>query len=344
MDWLPVLIILILTVLSIVILRAFLRRRIGQVAAHTLSFQRQAATVGLVFLGLMAAVLALPESIDENLAFSVVGLVVTGALAISGQSIIANGMAGILLRIIKNFGPGDFIEVDGLMGRVSEMGLFHTEIQSPDRDLITLPNSRIVNEPVRVLRKSGTIVSVTAGIGYDVSRHELKALFVEAASRAQLTDPFVQVLELGDYAVTYRVAGFLDTPEKVLARRSKLREAILDTLSEAGIEIMSPMFVAQRSGAAPAVPDKQAPNWSIEARPTAEAMVFDKADMAAEAEQMRGEIEACRARLDELEVVPDVESEQERAERQGLIQEQHERIEQLTADIVELETTQESQT
>ena len=44
-------------------------------------------------------------------------------------------------------------------GRVSERGLFHTEIQTQDRDLTMLPNLYLVTHPVTAIRSSGTIVS-----------------------------------------------------------------------------------------------------------------------------------------------------------------------------------------
>ena len=62
---------------------------------------------------------------------------------------------------MRNFRPGDFVRVGERLGRVTERGLFHTEIQTEDRDLTTLPNLYLVTNPVTVVRASGTIVSTT---------------------------------------------------------------------------------------------------------------------------------------------------------------------------------------
>jgi len=340
-PWVPALIVVAIVAVIIVGVRALLRHRGRAQSAHSLQFQIQAWTVGLVFAGLLAVVFALPDSVDSNLVFSVVGLVVTGALAISGQSIIANGMAGIMLRTIRNFRPGDFISVGDTQGRVSEMGLFHTEIQSPDRDLITLPNSLMVNEPVRVARGSGTIVSVTIGLGYDLSRHRLKELFIKAAENAGVEDPFVQVLELDDYAVTYRVAGFLAESTRILATRSRMREELLDTLHEAGIEIMSPMFIARREADnAGLIPRKAQPKAHIENRPTAEDRVFDKAELAASAEDSRIEIVKHEEELERLEALAVDQSGDELEGTQALIAAEREVIESLTTQAQSLETAQ----
>jgi small-conductance mechanosensitive channel len=265
------------------------------------TFRVQVATAATVLVGIVAIIFALPDGSDSDLALSVVGLVVTGALAISSQSIIANAMAGLMLRSVGSFKPGDFIEVAGHLGRVSELDLFHTEIQSTDRDLITLPNSLMVNEPVRVVRSSGTIVSATASIGYDVSRHQLEELFVEAATVSGLLEPFVQVLDLGDYSVSYRIAGFLEDPRSLMTARSKLRGAIIDTLSEAGVEIMSPMYVARRAADNdPLLPHLVTPQAMAEMRITAEDRVFDKAEAAGRIESTKAELAEAHERLREL--------------------------------------------
>lgn len=301
-TWRGPLIVILVTILLIILVRWFFARKSAGAVSETDRFRAQAYAVAIGFVGFITLIFVLPDSVDGSLALSAVGLVVTGALAISSQSIIANGMAGLMIRAIKNFKPGDFIEVQDDMGRVTEMGLFHTEIQTRDRDLITLPNAVMMNEPVRVIRSSGTIVSAEIGLGYDLSRHRLKELFIKAAEQAELEDPFVQVVDLGDYAVTYRVAGFLRESTQVLARRSRLREALLDTLHESGIEIMSPMYVARRAvDNEGLVPRTQRPKAHVEDRPTAEDKVFDKAELAAGVENLRDQAQQVQADIDELE-------------------------------------------
>ncbi len=300
-DWLPAVIAVALTAATVMAVRWLLLRSPKDDDAER-SVRAQVATIGLCLLGLLVVIFLLPDGSDSDLAFSVFGLIVTGALAISSQSIIANGMAGLMLRSMSSFKPGDFIEVADHIGRVSELGLFHTEIQTGDRDLVTLPNSLMVNQPVRVVRSSGTIVSATASIGYDVSRHQLQELFVQAATDSGLIEPFVQVLDLGDYSVNYRIAGFLEDPRSLLAARSRLRGSILDTLSAAGVEIMSPMYVARRSvGNTPLLPHLIDPPIEDQHRRTAEDRVFDKAELAGRLEASRTELVEARSSLEALQ-------------------------------------------
>ena len=336
-DWIPAFSAVLVTLLLIVAMRFLLRKKSTKDEAET-HFRTQLVTIGLVLLGLLAVIFLLPDGSDSDLAFSLFGLIVTGALAISSQSIIANAMAGIMLRSVSSFKPGDFIEVADQMGRVTERDLFHTEIQTADRDLVTLPNSIMVNQPVRVVRASGTIVSATASLGYDVSRHVLEDLFVGAAESAGLLEPFVQVLELGDYSVNYRIAGFLEDPRTLLATRSRLRGAILDTLHQADIEIMSPMFVGRRDTSDdPLIPDKDGPSISSQTRRTAESRVFDKAEAASKLDDTRRKLVEAEENLDllKLEVHNEDLETAERAERavgraERRIDNLNKRIDQLT--------------
>lgn len=334
-DWLPAIAVVAITLLAIMITRYVVRSRSGVDDAES-RFQSQLITVGLVLVGLLVVIFVLPEDSNSDLAFSVVGLIVTGALAISSQSIIANAMAGLMLRTVSSFKLGDFIEVSDNMGRVTERGLFHTEIQTPDRDLITLPNALMVNQPVRVVRASGTIVSATASLGYDVSRHTLEELFINAGEAAGLEDPFVQVIDLGDYSVNYRIAGFLEDPRSLLAARSSLRQQILDKLHEAGIEIMSPMYIARREVSDDLLLPEAGDNVKKRFRRTAEDRVFDKAETAQTLEETKVKLVEATEDLDLLRLEVHNEDEALAAKAVVAVERAERRIELLESRIAKL--------
>ena len=131
-------------------------------------FPRQLIVMGLSLFGVVIAVLVLPvgES-SRNQLIGLVGLIVSGVIAFSSTTIIANLMAGLLLRITKPFRVGDFIRIGEYFGRVSERGLLDTEIQTATRELISLPNSYCIGHPVATILGSGTIISASLSLGYD---------------------------------------------------------------------------------------------------------------------------------------------------------------------------------
>lgn len=208
------------------------------------------------------------------------------------------------MRAVRSFRPGDFIRVGEQFGRVTERGLFHIEIQTEDRDLTTLPNLYLVSNPVKVVRYSGTVVSATVSLGYDVPHKQVVFLLTEAAKSAELQEPFVQVIDLGDFSVTYRIAGFLTEVKQLLTVRSNLRAKILTTLHGAGVEIVSPNFVAQRrlrEEERVLPPDAPVPA-TVDVDQVPEERIFDKAKQAEELERLhieRGEIETKIGELEE---------------------------------------------
>ena len=271
---------------------------------------RFSARVGmllLIGLGIVLILLALPlEKETHKDLFQLLALLITAVITLSSTTFVSNAMAGFMLRGMQSFRLGDFLRVEKQFGRVTERGLFHTEIQTEERDLTTLPNLFLVSHPFTVIRSSGTIVSATVSLGYDVSHPIIEKQLLEAALAAKLTDPFVHVLELGDYSVTYRVAGFLGDVKHLLTTRSKLRTKILTTLHEAGVEIVSPSFMNQRQldstlRILPAHRPFNTPTLDEELDTTAESLIFDKADAVTQLEGLKQQRESIREEISGLE-------------------------------------------
>ena len=263
---------------------------------------RQLSMLVLTLIGLVVIAMSLPVSEStRNQVIALIGVLASGVIAFSSTTMVGNLMAGLVLRVNKPFKVGDFIRVEQFSGRVAEMGLLDTEIQTDTRELVALSNTFMVNTPITVTRGSGAVISVDLSLGY-----ELHHSFVEKhLLTAGLDEAFVQVTSLGDFSVSYRVAGLLTDVKSMLSARSRLHKAVLDSLHHAGIEIVSPSFMNQRvqpvgSTMIPqmSTPDKGAVD-DQESSP--EVIVYDKAEQAAEQEkskaQLQEQIAECDAQL-----------------------------------------------
>lgn len=264
-------------------------------------YRGQLALFFVVALCLLAILIAIPlEDQIRKETFSLVGIVLSAALALSSTTFLGNLIAGGMLRTVRHFDLGDWVRVGEHFGRVTERGLLHTEIQTADRDLTTLPNLLLATEPVKVVRRSGTIVGAKVGLGYGVPHARVEEELLRAASSIGLTDAFVAVEELGDFTVNYRVAGKLTEVDELISRRSKLRRAVLDALHEAGIEIMSPhVFTVQQSAGEPVIPEET--GGAREAVAPPEAVAFDKADRAKTLAEVRTAIDELQTKLRETD-------------------------------------------
>ena len=269
--------------------------------------QGRLARQWLMVFGVVAAALflLLISPIDQDTKAQIVevlGVVLPAAIALSSTAILGNAVGGLILYQTANFKLGDFISVGDHFGRVSERTLMHTEIQTADRDLITLPNLALVTQPVKVVRPSGSVVSATVSLGYEVPWSKVEAALKEAAKRAKLEEPFAQVMELGDYSVVYRAAGLLSDVRSLLSVRSKLRTHMLDCLHEADIEILSPQYITMRAVArdAPSVAPEGKKGGDLGMTDAPTDLIFDKADKAQSLIAKRAELAELESGMQEV--------------------------------------------
>lgn len=265
-----------------------------------LKVRQQLIQIGGSLFIILLLILTLPinETMQGNL-LSFYGIIVSATIALSSTTLVGNILAGIMLKAVGNCRPGNYITVGDHFGRISEMDLLHTELQTEDRDLTTLPNLYLVTNPVRVMRKSGTLIHVELSLGYEVSRHRIEEILISAATEVELESPFVQIRELGDFSVTYRVSGVLKEDNRLLEKRRDLRARTLDMLHDAGIEVVSPNFMNTR-----AIADGQnfiaqtgMANPKTGEEPTPDSVVFDKAEKAESIEKLREHLNDLQAQL-----------------------------------------------
>ncbi len=186
-------------------------------------FPRHLILIGLTIACVVGTALALPVSeSSRNQLIGLIGLVVSGIFAFSSSTIFSNLMAGIMLRVTRPFRTGDFVSVGDYFGRVAERGLLDTELQTENRELIACPNTFLITNPVSVVRSSGTVVSTTLSLGYDVHHSTAEKLLLKAAHECGLDDPFVQITELGNYSITNKICGILTDVKSLLTTRSNL--------------------------------------------------------------------------------------------------------------------------
>ncbi len=254
---------------------------------------RVTMAVLIILIGTLAFVLNLetePETQSEILKF--LAVLISAGIALSSTTVLGNLIAGVMNSSIKRFRRGDFIKIGDLQGRVIDKRIFHTEILMEDRNTVTIPNLFIATHPVKLTRQEDAIVATEVSLGYDVSRVKIEELLLEAATGAELTNPYVYIMELGDYSAVYRIHGCLKESKNFASATSKLNGKVMDLLHESGIEIVSPTFMNQR------IPDKKEfipknyePKEGTKEEPLPEELVYDEANQLEEIEKMKDDLQ-----------------------------------------------------
>jgi len=131
-------------------------------------------TVTLVIIALAITIIA--EKWGYNIQGFVTGLGLGGlAFALAAKDAAANVIAGIFIILDKPFSIGDWVNCDGLEGTIEDISFRTTKIRTIDHALISVPNSKLANEPVtNFSRRGNRRVSFNLELNYKTSREKLQ--------------------------------------------------------------------------------------------------------------------------------------------------------------------------
>jgi len=186
-------------------------------------------------------------------------------LSLGSTTAVANVVAGIVLTYTRAFKVGDRVSVHDTVGVVVERGMFVTRLENTKNEIISIPNSmtltsHIINYSDQA-RGTGLILYTSVTIGYDVPWPKVHELLISAALKTdqieEKPEPFVLQKSLDDYSVNYQLNATTRDAIGMPRTHSNMNANILDAFNEAGLEIMSPMFVATRDGTELTIPSTE---------------------------------------------------------------------------------------
>ena len=212
--FLPFLLILVVGMIVIrivkTIVRKVLRKSKLEKAAHSL-IKSLISAVLYILLGLMAA---------SSLGIDITGVValasvVTLAISLALQNSLTNLIGGFTLLYTKPFASGDYVEIAGQSGTVTEIGMAYTKLMTPDNKLAQIPNANVVASEIINFSCTGTRrVDVTVSASYDMPVDQVLASLKEAAAvEGVLEDPaiFTAIAAYGQSTIDYVVRVWCPT-------------------------------------------------------------------------------------------------------------------------------------
>lgn len=238
---------IVLVLVLLLLFNSWLFKKIKSVKLYGNIIKNSIATL-VILSGIIAFILSIP--IDKTLKgqiLSFLAIVVSAGIALSSTTVLGNLIAGIMNNSMSRFRNGDMIKIGDFQGRVTKTSIFHIEIQLEDSNFITIPNLYIATNPVKLTRKTDTVISTSVSLGYDIPRTIIEESLKEAAISTGLSDPYVYITNLGDYSVSYKIHGFLEDSNKYFSTNSLLNANVMDVLHKNKIEIVSPTFMNQRN-------------------------------------------------------------------------------------------------
>ncbi|NLA38494.1 MAG: mechanosensitive ion channel family protein [Methanomicrobiales archaeon] len=160
------------------------------------------------------------------------------------QDTITNLAAGIWVAALRPIDKGELVEIKGISGKVTAVGIMATELLKADNTYITIPNSLVWGSPViNSSRMKTRRAEVRVRVAYD-SDLDLAirvATDLMAAHEAVLPSPkpAVIVSELAESSVNLVLRAWTETPDYWRVQWDLARD-VIKAFGEAGIEIALP--------------------------------------------------------------------------------------------------------
>lgn len=140
------------------------------------------AALYIVLVVIIIGILGIPTA-------SVITVIASAGVAIglALQGALSNIAGGIMILVLRPFRVGDFVEVAGNSGTVTDVGIFYTVLTTGDNKVVTIPNGtvmgdNIVNYSVKDTRRVDFVFSVAYGT--DVEK--VKSILLEEANKHAL--------------------------------------------------------------------------------------------------------------------------------------------------------------
>ena len=208
-------------------------------AAHSL-LKGLLKTVLFVLLALIVA---------SSLGVDVTGIValasvLTLAVSLALQNMLANVIGGFTLLYTHPFGSGDFVEIAGQSGAVQEVGIAYTKLTTADNKLVSIPNSAVVAAQIVNYTATGCRrVDIDVSASYDTPTQLVIDTLVGTADASFVLEapekPYAVLVSYGESCINYTLRFWVKT-EDYWAALFAVNQKIKADFDAAGVQMSYP--------------------------------------------------------------------------------------------------------
>ncbi len=235
-DILQVLIALLFTYVAVRVYRVVVGRAGRQVPGGLIASLQQIGAWAIWTIGIII-ILSLPIlQVNTNILLLILGL---GGLAVivAYQDVLGDIGAAQFISNYQAFKVGEWIEVERYYGRVVERNLIHTKLLTPDNEVVVIPNSMLLKNPVVNRTRSGGLrvqVPILVKAGTDLKMVEDKLMKIGEDMKVDLvldSSPLVRVTELNSDSARLVLMLHIANPAK--------RDQVISDVQRRAYELLS---------------------------------------------------------------------------------------------------------
>ncbi len=166
------------------------------------------------------------------------------AIGLALQSSLSNFASGLMIVAFHPFTRGNFVEAGGVSGTVQNVGIFQTELKTPDNRHVIVPNSAITSSPITNFSAYDTRrIDLIIGVHYDddlkVARATIEKVLKAHEQVLAEPEPVIMLMDLGDSSVDFAVRPWVNA-SVYWPTRGELLEQLKEELEKAGCSIPYP--------------------------------------------------------------------------------------------------------
>ncbi|MEM6366248.1 MAG: mechanosensitive ion channel domain-containing protein [Planctomycetota bacterium] len=143
------------------------------------------------------------------------------AIGLAFQGTLSNFAAGVLMIVFRPFKVGDVVNIAGVAGKVNEIDLFTTTLDTPDNRRLIIPNSSVSSSTIENIsfhkhRRVEVVVGVDYNASIEATREALQAavdVFVRETIHGEDRGAAVLMSNLGDSAVEWKVRMWVNSSD-----------------------------------------------------------------------------------------------------------------------------------
>ncbi len=179
------------------------------------------------------------------------------AIGLALKGTLGNFASGVVLLVFRPFAIDDSVEIQGVSGTVTDIGLWATTVRTFDGITVAIPNGEVTEGVIHNRSRHGIRrIAIEVGVDYDTPMAAAREALLRAARQVQLAldepAPDVRFQSFGASSINFSVLIWVNASDTTPAN-DQLADAIYASLEEADIGIPFDQLVLHHD-----VPDAQA--------------------------------------------------------------------------------------
>ena len=199
---------------------------------------------GIGFIGfVLATIIGITIMGGDLTNLAIIASALSVGIGFGLQNIINNFVSGIIILFERPFKVGDWVVFNGEEGKIKQINIRSTEIETFKRASIIVPNATLISSAVTNLthENNWSRQSLTVGVAYGTDVEKVKKILLEVAQNHKLVlrnpAPLVIFKEFGASSLDFELRCYTNNIWDGWAIPSDLRFEIYKRFNEEGIEI-----------------------------------------------------------------------------------------------------------